>query len=231
MDTTTEMWAISTTGMWAISCTGMWAISTTEMWAISTTEMWAISCKKKYTIPRASGNRDGRLLCSLLLQSLGRRKRRGCRAKPKGVLLVRRDAGGKSSRQPRPQTERPHFSWLTHSSLLKQRPPSSRPPSLPPHSLPPHSTPLQTDIKYKREEKRESEPIQIPLRRMKQCNKDHDCYLPPDNKVALSSKTVEEKGEWKIGEGGEGGRRRRRRKRRRRQATGEERRERWGGKL
>ena len=41
---------------------------------------------------------------------------------------------------------------------------------------------------------------------MKQCNKDHDCYLPPDNKVALSSKTVEEKGEWKIGgEGGEGG--------------------------
>ena len=180
------------------------------MWAISTTGMWAISCKKKYTILRASGDRDGRLLCSLLLQSLGRRRRRGCRAKPKGVLLVRRDAGGKSSRQPRPQTERPHFSWLTHSSLLKQRPPSSRPPSLPPHSLPPHSlpphsTPLQTDIKYKREEKRESEPIQIPLRRMEQCNKDHDCHLPPDNKVALPSKTVEEKGEWKIGGGGEGG--------------------------
>ena len=39
---------------------------------------------------------------------------------------------------------------------------------------------------------------------MEQCNKVHDCYLPPDNKVALSSKTVEEKGEWKIG--GEGGR-------------------------
>ena len=144
---------------------------------------------------------------SLLLQSLGRRRRR--RAKPKGVLLVRRDAGGKFSRQPR--AEHPHFSWLTHSTLLKQRPPATRPH----HSLPPHSTPLQTD-RHRTEEKRgESEHIQIPRRKVEHCIKFEvpNCHLPPDNKVALSSKTVESseceeegKRDWKGGgEGGGGG--------------------------
>ena len=48
---------------------------------------------------------------------------------------------------------------------------------------------------------------------MEHCNKVHECHLPPDNKVALSSKTIEEKregkgrGEGRGGGGGEEGKR------------------------